>query len=206
MNLTNVTATDVPAILDRENIEIRAKDDPIWYHAPLIWIQIAIVWLSGRAPSSFSLTLPTIWGGAVVYLSGYNVGAITRGEAPLSSMPMVVHELTHAYQILELGPIVFGFYYAVWPLPSGWTTRSTLEWEADGNELRWIQRNFGFTNTEESRALKSAAELFTGPTYLWPSFDAKGWEDATRTLLWKNGDAREHTDLVAHFGGYNYRG
>jgi hypothetical protein len=206
MRLPNLTSADILAILDREHIEIRAKEDPIWYHAPIIWIQIAIVWMSGRDPSSFSMTLPTIWGGAVVYLSGYDVDAITRGDAPLSSMPLVVHELTHAYQILELGPIVFGFYYAVWPLPSGWTTRSTLEWEADGNELKWIQRKFGFTNREESRALKSAAELFTGPTYLWPSFDAKGWEDATRALLWEDGDARNHTDLVTHFGGYNYRG
>ena len=195
MNLPDLTDSDIPTLLDRENIEIRAKDDPVWYHAPLIWIQIAIVAMSGKSPTAFSLTLPLLWGGAAVYLSEkYDVQPIRRGNAPLSSMPLVVHELTHAYQILELGPIVFGFYYAVWPLPSGWTTRSTLEWEADGNELKWIQRKFGFTNTEERKALKSAAELFTGPTYLWPSFDAKGWEDATRTLLWRDGDARNHTD------------
>jgi len=33
MNLPNVTSADIPAILDQEDIEIRSKDDPIWYHA-----------------------------------------------------------------------------------------------------------------------------------------------------------------------------
>jgi hypothetical protein len=207
MDLSTLKRSDIPDLLESHDVEIRSKSDPIWYHAPAIWIQIAIVWASGKSPRAFSVTLPKFLGGAAVYLSGdYDFEAIRRGEAPLSAMPIIVHELTHAFQMFELGVVWFAFNYTLWPLPVGWTGRATSEFEADGNDIKWIDKYYGLTTEQLQGNIERAAELFTGPTYLWPSFDTQGWIDATKTLLWRDGDARKHTDLVTHFGGYNYRG
>lgn len=215
MNLPNVTSADIPAILDREDIEIRAKDDPVWYHAPIIWIQIAIVALSGRSPTAFSLTLPLFWGGASVYLSEkYDVEAIRRGGAPDSSMPLVVHELTHAFQIIELGAIAFGFYYVTFPLPVYWTSRSSIEWEADANEILWLRRRYSYgTESWLDQLIESSSEIFTSATYVWPTTDSEGWKRSLKRFLGTSRmvdqmDARddEFNSLFSLFGGYNFRG
>jgi len=204
MNLSELTRSEIPDLLDSHDVEIRSKDDPIWYHAPLIWMQIAIVWFSRKSPTAFSLTLPKFLGGAAVYLSGdYDFEAIRRGEAPLSAMPLITHELTHALQIIALGMILFAIYYLTFPAPIFWTGRSTLEWEADANEIAYIRG--AYYSVDLDSIIKSAADLFTGPTYVWPTLDRDGWIAATWDYI-ANGDgldARQYSNEVCYqFSGF----
>jgi hypothetical protein len=213
MKLLELKPSNISKILDSHDIEIRSKGNPIWYHAPLIWVQIAIVWASGRSPSSFSLTLPT-WGGASVYLSGHDVQQIRDGNAPNSAMPIVVHELTHAMQILEFGAVRFAVLYTIWPLPVYWTGRSTLEWQADANEILWLRQKYSYgTEGWVDRLIESSAQVFTSSTYLWPTTDAEGWRRALRRFLGTarmvdNVDARddEFASLASLFNGYEIEG
>lgn len=216
--LPDIEPDDLPHIFKEQPIEVRDKSDAYWMHAPILWLICLGLTIIGKDPSSFSQGMPLPWWhelDAIMYpRDGVDVADIRHGRVGASDMPLVVHELTHCLQAIELGMLHFLWIYLIWPLPTYWTGRSSLEWEADANEILWLVRRYAYGGEQWIDGLvKSSADTFTGPTYLWATTDDEGWIRAMRRIIGTSRmvdgiDARdtEFSGLVQLFGGYEYRG
>jgi len=212
-HLPTLTSDNLPEIFDEYDIEVRDKEDAFWYHAPILWIASLIVSLSGKDPSGFSQGLMKFFGGSVFYpWDELDAEDVRNGNVSSSDMPTIVHELTHCFQWIELGPIWGAFCYVFWPFPIWWTGRSTLEFEPEANEKLWLQRKYG-TGDWFKEICRTSAETFTGSTYVWATRDTEGWyralmRSSALAKVDSEVDAREFVtqkNLHQLFGGYNPR-
>lgn len=216
MTLPSLEKSDLPDLFDNHDIEVRDRDNARIEHWPII----AVAWFfaevfGGRGFEGFWMGLPRLFSsGSTVYTNAKTAAKDVRsGNVSHSEMSSIVHELTHCFQWIELG-ILAAIAYVVFPLVTYWTSRSTLEFEADANEILNLLNRYGYYDDYVGGLCESSASIFSGPTYCWATTDEQGWYRALkRTVAYAKiedepVDARGITvrfGLHELFGGYNLR-